>query len=86
MLGLDEACKSSVGFRGVQGCLTSGFTQRLAVAVQGARYKVHDVLDQDKAIYDADVAAMWDTAEKFDPKTERLFRYLQVCATTLFGI
>ncbi|CAL8471759.1 g11301 [Coccomyxa elongata] len=44
----------------------------------GARYKVHDVLDQDKAEYDSDVAAIWDTAEKFDPKTERLFRYLQV--------
>ena len=46
--------------------------------LQGARYKVHDVLDQDKPEYNANVAAIWDTAEKFDPKTERLFRYLQV--------
>ena len=46
--------------------------------LQGARYKVHDVLDQDKEVYDPSVAAIWDSAEKFDPKTERLFRYLQV--------
>ena len=46
--------------------------------LQGARYKVHDVLDQDKAEYDPSVAAIWDGAEKFDPKTERIFRYLQV--------
>lgn len=52
----------------------------MVLDMQGARYKVHDVLDQDKAEYDADVAAIWDSAEKFDPKTERLFRYLQVRA------
>lgn len=53
---------------------------QVVLKMQGARYKVHDVLDQDKADYDADVAAIWDTAERFDPKTERLFRYLQVRA------
>ena len=47
--------------------------------VQGSRYKVHNVLDQDQSEYDPSVAAIWDHAEKFDPKTERLFRYLQVC-------
>ena len=46
--------------------------------LQGARYKVHDVLDQDNPEYNANVAAIWDKAERFDPKTERLFRYLQV--------
>ncbi len=51
--------------------------------MQGARYKVHDVLDQDKAEYDADVAKIWDSAERFDPKTERLFRYLQVPSPTV---
>ena len=48
--------------------------------MQGSRYKVHNVLDQDHGEYDASVAALWDHAEKFDPKTERLFRYLQVGA------
>ena len=48
--------------------------------VQGSRYKVHNVLDQDQSEYDPSVAAIWDHAEKFDPKTERLFRYLQACA------
>lgn len=52
--------------------------------MQGARYKVHDVLDQDKGEYDADVAKIWDSAERFDPKTERLFRYLQVPSPTPF--
>ena len=47
--------------------------------MQGSRYKVHNVLDQDQSEYDPSVAAMWDHAEKFDPKTERLFRYLQAC-------
>jgi hypothetical protein len=51
--------------------------------VQGSRYKVHDVLDQDHKDYDADTAAVWEHAEKFDPKTERMFRYLQVRALLL---
>ena len=52
--------------------------------VQGSRYKVHNVLDQDRDEYDASVAAIWDHAEKFDPKTERLFRYLQACPPVPF--
>ena len=39
----------------------------------GARYKVHDVVATDQAVAD-----VWDNAEVFDWKTERLFRYLQV--------
>lgn len=39
----------------------------------GARYKVHDDIEGD-----ADVQKVWETAEKFDFKTERVFRYLQV--------
>ena len=54
--------------------------------VQGSRYKVHNVLDQDQGEYDASVAAIWDHAEKFDPKTERLFRYLQVFGPALLNI
>jgi sodium-dependent phosphate transporter len=46
--------------------------------VQGVNYKVHDVLDESHPDYDAHSAAVWDNAEMFDPKTERLFRYLQV--------
>jgi sodium-dependent phosphate transporter len=39
----------------------------------GATYKVHDHIEKD-----ARVAELWASAEVFDTKTERLFRYLQV--------
>ena len=44
---------------------------------QGARYKVHNVLDKDNPEYDERTAAVWENAEMFDPKTEHMFRYLQ---------
>ncbi|CAK0780225.1 hypothetical protein CVIRNUC_004976 [Coccomyxa viridis] len=55
-----------------------GNNRAVQALTYGSRYKVHNVLDQDRDEYDASVAAIWDHAEKFDPKTERLFRYLQV--------
>jgi hypothetical protein len=39
----------------------------------GANYKIHDAIGTDDV-----VGAMWENAEVFDFKTERLFRYLQV--------
>lgn len=45
--------------------------------MQGARYKVHNVLDKDNPEYDERTAAVWENAELFDPKTEHMFRYLQ---------
>ena len=39
----------------------------------GATYKVHDHIETDDR-----VAEVWETAEVFDFKTERVFRYLQV--------
>jgi sodium-dependent phosphate transporter len=44
----------------------------------GSQYKVHDVLNEKGSNYDTTVGNMWETAEVFDPKTERVFRYLQV--------
>lgn len=47
--------------------------------LQGSRYKVHNTLDEnDTKNYRAEVAEIWEAGETFDPKTERLFRYLQV--------
>ena len=47
--------------------------------LQGSRYKVHNTLDEsDTKNYRANVAEIWEAGETFDPKTERLFRYLQV--------
>ena len=45
---------------------------------QGSRYKVHNVLDTTHKDFDPNTAAVWEHAEKFDPKTEHMFRYLQV--------
>lgn len=42
----------------------------------GANYNIHDAIAEDDH-----VAAMWEGAEVFDFKTERLFRYLQVRRT-----
>jgi sodium-dependent phosphate transporter len=39
----------------------------------GAQYKVHDHIEEDET-----VAKVWSSAEVFDFKTERMFRYLQV--------
>ena len=53
--------------------------------LQGSRYKVHNVLDEsDTKNYQANVAQIWEEGETFDPKTERLFRYLQVHYITLY--
>ena len=40
---------------------------------RGATYRVHDAVETDER-----VAEVWESAEVFDFKTERLFRYLQV--------
>ena len=39
---------------------------------------MHNVLDKDNPEYDERTAAVWENAEMFDPKTEHMFRYLQV--------
>ena len=53
-----------------------------ACCMQGSRYKVHNTLDEnDTKNYRANVAEIWEAGETFDPKTERLFRYLQVRIT-----
>lgn len=40
---------------------------------------MHNTLDEhDTKNYRAEVAEIWEAGETFDPKTERLFRYLQV--------
>jgi phosphate/sulfate permease len=44
----------------------------------GSQYKVHDVLNEKRTNFDTTVANIWETAEVFEPKTERVFRYLQV--------
>lgn len=44
----------------------------------GASYDVHDVTKVDHKDYDANVVAIWENAEVFDWRTERLFRYIQV--------
>ncbi|KAK9815735.1 hypothetical protein WJX72_008727 [[Myrmecia] bisecta] len=44
----------------------------------GAQYDVHDIMDKKSTNFDSTVAHMWEVAEVFDPKTERVFRYLQV--------
>ena len=52
------------------------------IFLQGSRYKVHNTLDEnDTKNYRAEVAEIWEAGETFDPKTERLFRYLQVKTT-----
>ncbi|BDA40405.1 phosphate-repressible phosphate permease pho-4 [Coccomyxa sp. Obi] len=49
------------------------------VVLHGSRYKVHNTLDeQDTKNYNAEVVRIWNHGEEFDPKTEHLFRYLQV--------
>ena len=45
---------------------------------QGSRYKVHNVLDTTHKDFDQHTASVWENAEMFDPKTEHMFRYLQV--------
>lgn len=50
----------------------------LCVCLQGSQYNVHAVLDETHEDFDAASAAVWENAEQFDPKTERMFRYLQV--------
>lgn len=41
--------------------------------MQGANYDIHEVVATDTG-----VQAVWVNAEVFDPKTEHLFKYLQV--------
>ncbi len=56
-----------------------GIHTREVYCLQGSRYKVHNTLDEsDTKNYRAEVAEIWEAGETFDPKTERLFRYLQV--------
>ena len=51
---------------------------RGGLSAQGSRYKVHNVLDTTHKDFDKNTAAVWENAEMFDPKTEHMFRYLQV--------
>jgi sodium-dependent phosphate transporter len=44
----------------------------------GATYDVHNVLDDKHNDFNNTVAQMWEHAEVFDYKSERVFRYLQV--------
>ena len=78
------ACKSSgcqgwqsrpLGARGVMCPCTDAHGGLFA---QGSRYKVHNVLDTTHKDFDQHTAAVWENAEMFDPKTEHMFRYLQV--------
>lgn len=49
------------------------------VVLHGSRYKVHNTLDaNDTKNYNEAVVKMWEHGEDFDPKTEHMFRYLQV--------
>jgi hypothetical protein len=54
--------------------------------MQGANYKIHDALDESSPDYDPECASVWENAEVFDPKTERLFRYLQAGSHSLFQV
>ena len=47
----------------------------------GANYDVHDVTNEAHKDYDASVVKIWENAEVFDWRTERLFRYIQVCSS-----
>ena len=40
--------------------------------------QVHTIIDKDSKDFDVRSNAVWENAEVFDVKTERLFRYLQV--------
>jgi sodium-dependent phosphate transporter len=44
----------------------------------GATYDVHNILDEKHNDFNNTVAKMWEHAEVFDYKAERVFRYLQV--------
>ena len=44
----------------------------------GATYDVHSVVDENHKDYDKHVVGIWENAEVFDWRTERLFRYMQV--------
>ena len=59
-------------------CMRMCIDESKGCLMQGARYKVHNVLDKDNPEYDEHTAAVWENAEMFDPKTEHMFRYLQV--------
>ena len=48
------------------------------VPVQGMRYDIHNVLNEAHVEFSNTVADMWEHAEVFDFKAERVFRYLQV--------
>jgi sodium-dependent phosphate transporter len=52
----------------------------------GARYDVHSVVDAEHKDYDAASSAVWDNAEVFDPRTERLFRYLQIFSAAVTSL
>ena len=44
----------------------------------GANYDVHSVVDENHKDFDKSVVGIWENAEVFDWRTERLFRYVQV--------
>lgn len=51
----------------------------------GSTYKVHNVVDETHADFDVHSAKVWQQAERFDTRTERLFRYLQVFSATVMA-
>ncbi|KAK9830393.1 hypothetical protein WJX72_011509 [[Myrmecia] bisecta] len=50
----------------------------MQVLTYGVNYNTHAILDEEQTVFDAKVANIWMVAEVFDPRTERVFRYLQV--------